>query len=64
MTDPDSGTPELYSTEQVAERLGIQPQSVRAAMARYKIRAKSGWPAAEVDTLRRPGRGHKRQETE
>lgn len=50
---------ELMSTEEVAERLGVAPQSVRSTLRRFGVSEVRGWPREQVENLQRPGRGRR-----
>lgn len=50
---------ELLSTTEVAELLGIAPQSVRSTLRRYGITEKRGYARAEVEAMRRHGQGRR-----
>jgi len=47
------------SREEVAELLGISPESVRKTLSRYGITEQRGYPREAVENLKRPGRGHR-----
>jgi hypothetical protein len=53
VTDP------LMSREEVAELLGIAPESVRSTLRRYGIHHVSGWPRSEVEAIERAGQGRR-----
>ena len=53
MTDP------LMSRDEVAALFRIDPNSVRDTLRRYGITEQRGYPRAEVEAIRRPGRGGK-----
>lgn len=45
--------------EEVAEYLGIQPESVRSALRNYGIRERRGYLRSEIETLQRRGQGYR-----
>lgn len=49
----------LMSREEVAQLLGIQPDSVRATLRRYGVAEVRGYPREAVEALQRPGRGYR-----
>ncbi|MBP2370189.1 hypothetical protein [Pseudonocardia parietis] len=53
MTDQHS----IMTTDEVAEHLGIAPQSVRSTLRRYGISEVRGYDEDAVKALERPGRG-------
>lgn len=53
MTNP------LMSRDEVAELLGIKPNSVRDTLRRYGITEQRGYPREAVEKLQRPKRGYR-----
>lgn len=47
------------SRDEVAALLGIKPQSVRSALARYGITELRGYPRDQVERLERKGKGYR-----
>lgn len=48
---------DLMTREEVAEHLGIDPESVRSTMRRYGIDLEHGYPREQVMALERKPRG-------
>jgi predicted ArsR family transcriptional regulator len=49
--------------DEVADLLGIKPNSVRDTLRRYGITEQRGYLRAAVESLERPGRGRRREST-
>lgn len=49
----------LMSRDEIAELLGIQPESVRSTLRRYGIREERGYPRDRVEGLVRVGPGYR-----
>lgn len=45
--------------EEVAELLGISPESVRKTLSRHGITEQRGYPREAVENLQRPPRGYR-----
>lgn len=45
--------------DEVAEYLGISPESVRSALRPYGITARRGYLRREIESLKRSGRGRR-----
>lgn len=51
---------DLMSREEIAERFGIEPQSVHSFMRRYGVEHVNGWPRDKVERIERKPRGRRR----
>lgn len=49
----------LMNRDEVAELLGISPESVRSTMRRYGISEQRGYPRDQVTRLQPKGRGYR-----
>lgn len=49
----------LMTRDEVAELLGINPESVRSTMRRYGISEQRGYPRDQVTKLKLKGRGRR-----
>lgn len=50
---------ELISTDEAADILGVQPQSVRSLLARYGVKVARGYWRSEIEGLKRTGQGRR-----